>query len=544
MGLLVFPALKNVYLIEVKVKNIYILFLLLAIFVTGCKKDDSTVQPAAASSGEGPTVADGTITSSGLTSTGVTLTWNKGADQTTAATALTYSVYQSTTDNLSAVSVTDIEANGTLIGAPLTDTNTLTVTGLTAETAYFYNVVVANEAKGKTAYTGVSITTTKTPATTYTVSGYVNDTATSTGLAGVKVTVGTSTTLTATTDSTGFYTLTGVVSGTHTLNYTKTGYDLGTASVTVNGANLTTTPIAVAVTVPKYTVSGYVNDSANSSALTGVVVTVASNTSLTATTDSTGFYSITGVSDGTYTLNFAKTGYDGATSSATVSGAALTATAVPMTQTVTYKITGYIYNSTTGLGLAGATVTVVSNSSLTATTDANGLYTINGAAPGSYTLNITLAGYTFSTVVVVVGSADAVASKVNLSATLPSGQFRFVLTWGAAPADLDLYSRMPDATVINYTVKTGTGISLDVDQQTGYGPETISISAVQTGTYTFYVHNFTGSGDFAGANLKIYNSAGLMHSIDAGSSALAYWNLGTFNGTTFTISNTFGAAAP
>jgi len=121
---------------------------------------------------------------------------------------------------------------------------------------------------------------------------------------------------------------------------------------------------------------------------------------------------------------------------------------------------------------------------------------------------------------------------------------RFVLTWGAAPADLDLYSRMPDGTLIKYNNKTGTGISLDVDKTAGYGPETISISAVQTGTYTFYVHNFTGTGDFAGANLKIYNSAGLMHSIDAGSSALAYWNLGTFNGTTFTISNTFGAAAP
>jgi hypothetical protein len=104
-----------------------------------------------------PNVSDGTITASGLTETGVTLEWTKAEDNLTAQIALQYQVYGSESNNID--TVTNIEANGIPLGSLLPDAQSVDIPGLSAGTAYYFNVIVADEAGNRTAYTMKSVTT-------------------------------------------------------------------------------------------------------------------------------------------------------------------------------------------------------------------------------------------------------------------------------------------------------------------------------------------------------------------------------------------------
>jgi hypothetical protein len=103
-----------------------------------------------------PTVADGTITSD-VTQTGVTLSWNKATDDTSAQSALQYLVYQLDDPiNYPDFSTVDgIEANGTAIGDYASDITSITmdITELAAGTTYYFNVIVKDEAGNKNCYT-------------------------------------------------------------------------------------------------------------------------------------------------------------------------------------------------------------------------------------------------------------------------------------------------------------------------------------------------------------------------------------------------------
>ena len=97
------------------------------------------------------------ITASIVASTTLTLSWTKATDAVTAQASLQYAVYRSLSDNISSSS--SAEANGTLIQAYTTDIATLAVTGLSASTPYFFNVIVKDAADNRAAYETVSATT-------------------------------------------------------------------------------------------------------------------------------------------------------------------------------------------------------------------------------------------------------------------------------------------------------------------------------------------------------------------------------------------------
>ncbi len=153
-------------------------------------------------------------------------------------------------------------------------------------------LTVANNLSGQN-FTGTLLT--------YTVSGRIAD-GTSTGIAGVTVADGTRS---AVTDSSGTYTLTGVLPGSYTLTPTKSGYSFSTATrnVTVSASNLPGQDFTG--TLLTYTVSGRIVDGTS----TGIAgVTVADGTH-TAITDVSGTYTLTGVLPGSYTLTPTKSGY-------------------------------------------------------------------------------------------------------------------------------------------------------------------------------------------------------------------------------------------
>ncbi|UPG65417.1 fibronectin type III domain-containing protein [Metabacillus endolithicus] len=141
--------------------------------------NNTTVPPVSSGGGSGSSGdqttpvagATGTITAASVTQTSLNLNWTKATDNVTSQSDLRYYVYSSTSNNIG--SVANAEANGTLINSGGTlNINTLNVTGLTAGTTYYFNVVVRDSAGNKVAYTTVTqatsdqIAVTKTALTT------------------------------------------------------------------------------------------------------------------------------------------------------------------------------------------------------------------------------------------------------------------------------------------------------------------------------------------------------------------------------------------
>ncbi len=102
--------------------------------------------------------------------------------------------------------------------------------------------------------------------------------------------------------------------------------------------------------------------------------------------------------------------------------------------------------------------------------------------------------------------------------------YHFVLTWGATPRDLDFHVTGPTANNsatrfhTYYRSRTNNGVSLDVDDTTSYGPETITVQNWFIGTYRFSVHDFTNRtsttsaamGNSGRVTIRAYSPTGLI----------------------------------
>ena len=122
-------------------------------------KEPITLNPDVDAPINGSSLGDpAAITPSSITSSGVTLSWDRANDDMTADASLQYLVYRSLSANLT--SLANIEANGTPIGTWASDLITLPVTSLSSATQYYFNVVVKDLAGNKAAiYTMTNITT-------------------------------------------------------------------------------------------------------------------------------------------------------------------------------------------------------------------------------------------------------------------------------------------------------------------------------------------------------------------------------------------------
>ncbi|MFM9535781.1 S-layer homology domain-containing protein [Lysinibacillus sp. IITD104] len=104
-----------------------------------------------------PTISNGTITTSNITTSGVQLDWAKASDDISAQEDLEYQVYQSSSNNIDTVST--IELNGTPLDGYTKDSNSFNVTGLAANTTYYFNVIVKDTDGNKSAYMMQEVTT-------------------------------------------------------------------------------------------------------------------------------------------------------------------------------------------------------------------------------------------------------------------------------------------------------------------------------------------------------------------------------------------------
>ena len=206
----------------------------------------------------------------------------------------------------------------------------------------------------------------------------------------------------------------------------------------------------------------------------------------------------------------------------------------------TGTLTGIISNSTNGLPIPGATVAVGAVSALT---NASGVYTIPNAPSGTRTVTTSAAGFSTRTDTVIIAAGATTTFSTTLVPGTSSGNLTIILNWGAVPTDLDSHLVGPNSAGGRfhcfYAARTPVSyVSLDVDDVTSFGPETITVSTLSgnfvAGSYNYYVHNFSGSPafDVSGASITVFQGgvqlAQFLVSAATGSPALVLWSVFSF----------------
>ncbi|MBN1891336.1 MAG: carboxypeptidase regulatory-like domain-containing protein [Clostridiales bacterium] len=148
--------------------------------------------------------------------------------------------------------------------------------------------------------------------------------------------------------------------------------------------------------------------------------------------------------------------------------------------------------------------------------------------PGAYTAEILMFDYE-STFFSVYSYPNCPAARFYLSPVLGKGEMRVVLTWAEDPQDLDAHLFTPfveedtgtESHIWFRDREDDRGNRLDVDATIGYGPETVTVSEVETGLYKYYVTDFTSciasqpSSDrmaSSSALVQVYSENGLIDS--------------------------------
>jgi inhibitor of cysteine peptidase len=245
---------------------------------------------------------------------------------------------------------------------------------------------------------GVNITAT---AVTYSISGTV----TGAVQAGVTMMLSGAGSATTTTDSLGNYTFTGLSNGTYTVTPGKSGYSFSPSSILVKIVSADQRDINFTANVVTYSISGAVVH--KGSGLSGVTVTLSGNTSGSLTTDVSGNYTFTGLSNGTYTVTPSKSGYIFTPSSREITISSTDVSNMNFVAVVaTYSISGTVI----GAVQSDVNMTLSGAGSGTTTTDASGNYAFNGLENGTYVVTPGKSEYTFTP-----GSREVTVAGVDIS---------------------------------------------------------------------------------------------------------------------------------
>ena len=271
------------------------------------------------------------------------------------------------------------------------------------------------------------------------------------------------------------------------------------------------------------------------SELTGVKITWSSSKSSVAKVSSKG--KVTAVASGTATI----------TCKATYKGKSVKATCkVTVPSTASYTRTGVTTNATTGSTISGATIYVrkgYNNKSGSyykkCTSSSSGKFSVK-LPKGQYTLQIKKSGYITSYFnISVSGSDTSYSNHYSISKSMASGTYRIVLTWGSTPRDLDshLSGPLPSGSrfhtyFVSKNAYNGSNLvaNLDIDDMSSYGPETITLkpSLTSSGTYRYYVHDYTNK---YSTSSNILSKSGAKVVVYKGSSQIATYKVPAQSGT-------------
>lgn len=243
---------------------------------------------------------------------------------------------------------------------------------------------------------------------------------------------------------------------------------------------------------------------------------------------------------------------------------------VPEEEVVVTGVEGTVCDAVTGEILSGTMVTLRAGADVTegeaalttageaavVVTGEHGYYTMEMAA-GTYTAEYSREGYITSYANIVCVDA-IVLQNAALSPIMESDEYRVVLTWGETPRDLDSHLTGPYADGgrfhVYYSRKTATSgeevlATLDRDDTTSYGPETITvtITADNYGIYKYAIQDYTNRYDsnstalsMSQARVELYKGDALINTFAVPENNVGtVWNVFEIeNGTVRTL-NTF-----
>jgi hypothetical protein len=199
----------------------------------------------------------------------------------------------------------------------------------------------------------------------------------------------------ATSSATGAYTITGVTAGTYLVSPSKTGFRFSPADISVAvGPSVSGRDFAATAV---FTIAG-------NAGVAGATVTAGEKS---ATSNSTGAYTISGLTAGTYTVSPSKPEY-------TFTPPSVAVTVGPNAAGKSFKAALNTYTVSGNAGTAGVTVTAGTK---TATSDASGNYTLTSLLAGSYSVTPAKNGFSFEPVSTSVTVGPSSAGK-NFTATI------------------------------------------------------------------------------------------------------------------------------
>lgn len=209
-----------------------------------------------------------------------------------------------------------------------------------------------------------------------------------------------------------------------------------------------------------------------------------------------------------------------------------------------YQMQLIVNDATSNAPVGGARVRVYKGNSAyvehsEAATDAAGMAIIELKESGEYTVVVEKDGYiTEQFQSLILSSVPTTIERCFLAPVMQSEGIRFVLSWDAAPSDLDshLTGSAADGSSVHVffverTAKDGSGntiADLDADDTDGYGPETVTLYDT-SGSFEYIVDDYTNSGNisFSGATVKIYVGSTLYTTVSIPSGIEDQWHVCT-----------------
>ncbi len=315
-----------------------------------------------------------------------------------------------------------------------------------------------------------------------TLTGTVTDSVTGSLLSGASVTVTDSldNLYTTAADSNGLYTVTGLAQGDFTAVFTKTGYIEQTINGTLSPGQILTLDVQL-IPIPPLTIA--ITSPVDGAVLNSSPVTVTGNVSNNA--DVTVNSVQASVIDDTFSASVPLN--EGSNTIIAVAADQYSQTAsdsINVTLITPGSITGTVTDSSTGLPLPSATVSVTDflSNQQTTLTAADGTYTVNDIASGVFNGDITKAGYTtynFSDTIsdgqIII--IDAVLSPMPTAATDPATN----VNGNSATLNATVNPNGADTTVyFEWGTDTSYG-NITSTQNIGSGTDDVSVSANITG---------------------------------------------------------------
>lgn len=406
-----------------------------------------------------------------------------------------------------------------------------------------------------------------------TVQGAIRDAGSGAAIAGATVTVLDGATVLGTvfTDASGNYSLNVQAGSGYTVRVSSAGHDTQNQNAVAVIANATTTlnldlqPASAATG----TIQGVVRDFDSRAGIAVATISVYDGATLleTTTTDANGNFSLDVDAGLDYSVEISAPGFipaDYNSVDVVQDETVILESILQIADTYTGDgiVSGTVTSSLTGTGLPGVTVNLRAGLNAetgavvnTGTTNGAGQYSIAAVPTGYYTAELSAAGYITSFIPVYsLGGQTTGNQNASLSPVLAAGEIRIVLTWGSSPADLDTHVTGPTTTGPRFhiayyapSVNDGTVASLDADDTSAYGPETITITNQISGTYHYYVHDFTNDGtnpsqalSNSGAQVKVYDAGGLVATFNVpANQGGTIWEVFELSGSTLTPINLF-----